>query len=245
MEIGWLEPEKLINKLTHEHFVVISSLNESVSAIQLFVKNLAYARPKDKYNLFALTNDVDTFQRLIGDVLKANNVLDTLYASMKSGYDELALSSAEALRHIQWSHVQRNLMKTQPVWSRWLATDVYDSWGHHFEQKLRKAEEARSGVTALKRESQRIRQIELVLRELRRIVGVLETLVTQWDAELFYFNFHNEGIGQERLRLWFRQNVCQNPQLGKLWDELFSSVNEEEEGFLIELTTEWYGSQGR
>ena len=107
------------------------------------------------------------------------NILDTLYASMKRGYDELALSSAEALRHIQWSYMQRTLMKTQPVWSRWLVIYLYDLWGEFFEQKLRKAEEARSGVITLNRESQRIRQIELVLRELRRIVGVLETLVTQ------------------------------------------------------------------
>ena len=83
------------------------------------------------------------------------------------------------------------------------------------------------------------------MRELRRIVGVLETLVTQWDAEFFYFSLHNEGIGQERLWSWFQQNVCQNSRLRKLWDELFSSVNEEEEGLLIELTTEWDGSHGR
>ena len=241
-EIGWSEPEKLINNLILQRSLVISRLNESVSTIQLFVEHLAHTRPKDKTTFFALTDNVNLVQDRLDAVIKAIDALDTLYASMKSGYDELTLSSTEALRKVQWSHMHRTLIKTQPVWTRWLGMDLYNLWGVAFKQKLRKVEEARSGVTALNRESQRIRQIKLVVRELRRIAGVLETSVIQWSAEFIYNNLYDDGIGQERLRVWFRQNVYENPQLVKLWDELFPSVNEEEEGLLIEFTTEWCGS---
>ena len=156
-EIGWSEPEKLINNLILERPLVILHLNESVSTIQLFVKHLAHTRPKDKYTFFASADNVNLVQKRLDAVVKAIDILDTLYASMKSGYDELALSSAEALRKVQRSHMHRILMKTQPVWSRWLVTDHYDLWGVPFKQNLRKDEEARSGVTALNREFQRIR----------------------------------------------------------------------------------------
>ncbi len=241
-EIGWLEPDKLVNNLILERSLVISRLNESVSTIQLFVKHLAHTRPKDKTTFFALIENVSLVQKRLDAVVTAIDALDTLYASMKSRYDGLALSSAEALRKIPWRHMHRSLIRHQPTWSRWLVVDLGDWWEVPFKEEFRKDEEARSGVTALNRESQRIRQIKLIFHELRRIAGVLETSVTQWSAEFVYDNPHDDGIGQERLRVWFRQNVYQNPQLGKLWDELFPSVNEEEEGLLIEFTTEWCGS---
>ena len=241
-EIGWSEPEKLINQLLLERSLVISHLNHSVSTIQLLVKYLAHTRPKNKYTFFGLTDNVNLVQERLDTILTAINTLNTLYASMKSRYDELALSSAEALQKVQWSHMHRSLIKNQPVWSRWLVIELEGLWGAPFKQKLRKDEEARLGVTALNRESQRIRQIELLFRELRRITEVLKTSVIQWDAEFSYDNLHDNGIGQERLRVWFRHNIYQNPQLKKLWDELSSSVNEEEEGLLIEFTTEWCGS---
>ena len=49
--------------------------------------------------------------------------------------------------------MHRTLMKTQPARFRWLVIDLYDLWGVLFKQILRKDEEARSGVTALNRES--------------------------------------------------------------------------------------------
>lgn len=110
-------------------------------------------------------------------------------------------------------------------------------------QKIRKGEEAWLGVTAWNRESERLQQIGLLFRELKRIAEVLDASVMQWNAEFDDDDFYNNDSGQERLQVWFRQNVYQNLQLGKLWTKLLTSANEEaeEEGLLIEFTTEWCG----
>ena len=240
-QINESEPEKLINNLILQRSLVIIYLNETVSTVQSFPQYLIYTKLKDNISYIALIDYIHIFQQRLDAVVEAINILDTLYASMKSGYDEFAFSSAEALRKSQWSPMHRALIRNQMEWSRWLK-DLDKWWGVRFRQKLRKDEEARLGVTALNRESQRVQQIWAVFRELRRIAGVLETSVIQWKSESVYDKLHNDGIGQERLRVWFRQNIYQNPQLGKLWDELVSSVNKEEEGLLVKFTTEWCGS---
>ena len=80
-------------------------------------------------------------------------MLNTLYASMKIKYDELAFSSAETLRKSKWGPLQSTAMKNQLPWSKWLFRDHYDKWGATYKQNLKKAEEARSGVAALDQES--------------------------------------------------------------------------------------------
>ena len=241
-EIGWSEPEKEVNNIVGKRDLVILRLNESVSTIQVFVKDLAHTRPKGDYTFFALIEKVKIVQIRLDAVLEAVDVLNTLYASMKIKYDELTLSSIEALQKSKWSPLKSTAMKNQLPLSRWLFGDLSDKWGAPYKQNLKKAEEARSGVTALDQESRRILQIELLFRELRCIAEVLETSVNQWRADFSYDNLYDDGIGQERLRVWFQQNVYQNPLLMKLWDELSSSVNKAEEGLRIEFTTEWCGS---
>ena len=143
----------------------------------------------------------------------------------------------------QLSHKQRTLIKNQPLWFGWIGIDLHEWWGVPFMQKIRKGEEAWLGVTAWNRESERLQQIGLLFRELKRIAEVLDASVMQWNAEFDDDDFYNNDSGQERLQVWFRQNVYQNLQLGKLWTKLLTSANEEaeEEGLLIEFTTEWCG----
>ena len=81
---------------------------------------------------------------------------------------------------------------------------------------------------------------------LKRIEGLYAS-VMQWNADFDDDGFHNNGSGQERLRIWFRKNVYQNPRLGKLWTEVLASVSkeDEEEWLLIDFTTEWCGREER
>lgn len=233
-EIGWSEPEKLLSSLTNGRSLVCSRLSESVSIIQEFVKHLAYTCSGGTYTKFALNDAINVTRRRLKATVTEINVLATFYASMKGGYYELNTSSAEALEKGQLSHKDRTLIKNQPSDLEYLRIDFHKWWGLPFKEKLRKCEEARSGVTALDRESQRLEQIGLVFRELMRIVEDLAASVLQWDAE-----FDDEGSRQEWLQDWFRQTIYQNPQLSELWTKLLASVHEEEERLLVEITTEW------
>ena len=159
---------------------------------------------------------------------------------MESSYYELNSSAAEALQKGQLSHMHRSLIKNQPSDLKYFGIDFYKWWGLPFKIKVRKSEEARSGVIALNRESQRLEQIGLVFRELKHIADEFAASITRWDTE-----FDDDGSRQERLQVWLqvwlREKVYQNPRLKELWTELLASVNEKEEDLLIKFTTEWCG----
>ena len=242
--MDWSKPEELINELVLKRTLVTIHLKEAKSTVESFPQYLIYMKLKDDASYIAFINYIHIVQQQLDAVVEAINILDTLYASMKSPYDEVALSSAEALRKTQWNSMHRALIKNQVEWSRWF-NDLDKRWGLRFRENFKKNEEARLGVTTLNREIQRVQQIGAVFRELRRIAEVLETLVIESKSKSVYDNLHDHGVGQELLRVWFQDNIYQNPQLERLWDELVSSVNKEEEGFLIKFTTEWCGSQER
>ncbi len=150
--------------------------------------------------------------------------LAALYTSMKHGYHKLSSTAAEAFKKGQLSDRKQTLIKTQPSDLKPLGIDFYKWWGLPFNEEVRKSEGARSGITALNRESQRLEQIGLVFRELKRSLELLIVLVNQWDTELV-----DDGIPrQERLHEWFQQNIHQNQKLDKLWFKLLESVDNEE-----------------
>ena len=64
---------------------------------------------------------------------------------------------------------------------------------------------------------------------------MLEISVNQWRADFSYDNLYDDGIEQERLRVWFQQNVYQNPLLMKLWRSFLRRSMKQRKGFVLSL----------
>ena len=234
-EIGWPEPDRLLSSLVNRRSLVCSHLSASISSIQDFVKHLAYTCSESKYRNMAFYDTIRVTHQQFELTLIEIDGLAALYASMKDSYHKLSSSATEALKKGQLSDREQTLIKNQPSNLKSHGIDFYRWWGLPFREKVRKSEAARSGITALNRESQTLEQIGLVFRELKRSVELLIVSVTQWDTEL-----DDDGIPrQERLQEWFQQNIHQNQKLEKLWFKLLELVDDEEERLLIEITPDW------
>ena len=234
-EIGWPEPDKQISSLGNGRSLVYSHLSASASSIQEFVRQLAYTCSESKYVNVAFNDTIKVTHQQFELTLTEIDGLAALYASMEDGYHKLRSSAAEAFKKGQLNDRKQTLIKNQPSDLKPLGIDFYEWWGLPFKEKVRKSEEARLGVTALSRESQRLEQIGLVFRELKRSLELLVVSVNQWDTEL-----DDDGIQrQEWLQEWFQQHIHQNQLLVQLWFKLLESVDDEEERLLIEITPNW------
>ena len=234
-EIGWPEPEKQLSSLVNGRSLVCSHLSASVSSIQEFVRQLAYTCSESKHINVAFYDTIKVTHRQFESTLTEIDGLAALYASMKDGYYKLNTSAAEALKQGQWDKRQQRLIRDQSSGFQFHGINFIKWWGLPFKEKLRKSEEARSGITALNRESQKLEQIGLVFWELKRSVEFLILSVNQWDTEP-----DENGIPrQERLQEWFQQHILQNQKLEKLWFKLLKLVDDTEERLLIETTPDW------
>ena len=236
--VGWVEPEVQLSSLVNGRSLVCSQLSASVSFGEEFVKQLAYTCSDRKYTDLSFNKAIRETRQQLESTLTHLNDLAAHYASMEDDYNKLRLSTAQALRKGLLSPTKVWFMRNQPQdLIRWrVRIDFYKWWGLPWKEKIRKSDEAESGMAALNRESQRLEQIRLVIQELKRSVELLTGGVNQW-----YTEFNDDGIPrQKRMQNWFHQHIYSNQDLWKLWMKLsMKSVNDPEERLLINITPDW------
>ena len=235
-EIGWLQPDKQLSSLANGRSLVCSQIRASVPLIYDFVRQLAYTCSESKSTDATFNDTVKATYQQFEKTLTEIDGLAALYAKMKDDYDTLSLSADEALRKCRLGFIKNRLIAGQPQYlSYFFNISFYKLWWLPLKDKCRKSEEVRSGVIALKRESQRLDQIGLIFQELKRSVKLLTGPVNQWDTEL-----SGDGIPrQEQLQKWFHKSIHQNPNMGKLWLELSELIENGEEQLSIEIKPDW------
>ena len=232
--IGRTESRQLLPTLSSEIHFVRSNLSELVKEGQDLSQYLAYlysTRDGTNPNLIGKINDLlsrfDSTATPIKVSIDLYNFLEVLYYQQQH-------TAKVALEHSYLGlPSQQTLVKYQPSALEKLGIS-FDKWYRQPLHKKRKTwEEARLGVAALTRESQRLKQIGYLIAGWRRILDLLATSLDQEGAQC-----KKNICRQELAQQWHRLAIFDEARLGEVWRDVSASITDGEESVPIDISVD-------
>ena len=236
--IGRTESRQLLPSLSSEIHFVRSDLSELVKEGQDLSQRLAYAystRDGTNQNLIGKANDL---LRRFDSTATPIKVSINLYDFLEVLYYQQQHTAKVALEHSYLGlPSQQTLVKYQPSALEKLGI-TFDKWyGQSLHERRKTWEEARLGVAALTRESQRLKQIGYLIAEGRRILDLLTTSL-MLDLMLEGAQCKENICRQESARQWRRLAMVDNARLGEVWRDVSASITDGEESLPIDISVD-------